>query len=334
MTPNPALHLDGRHICIVGAGAVGLFLTGLFGRFVPVTLLRKSPRTPTELSSLKVAGAVEWIVPSDNLHVVESAEISAIPQPALIFICVKAYDLREALERLIPSLVKDHTVIVCQNGLGVYQEAAELLSGVCPVLRMFPRFGVMCSGEFEVHLANSISLTFASTASDLPLRDDLVEMFRSLACEADTVDNIVLGEWQKLLLNLAVNPICTLLNRENGYILEQTELRRLVSALLSEARSVAAKEGFDLSHPSDDEIFQQIAGCRDNINSTLSDVRNSKRNDIDYILGRLLRLADAYEVAVPRCRTLYALLNSLRTQEDSDRREKLASSGAYNSNVK
>ncbi|MBN8551111.1 MAG: hypothetical protein J0M12_17490, partial [Deltaproteobacteria bacterium] len=70
-------------------------------------------------------------------------------------------------------------------------------------------------------------------------------------------------------------------------------------------------EGFDFSNFTTEEVLRSIAAHGDNRNSNLIDLERGRPTQIDYILGRLIRIAKSYDVPIPHSETLYALCKAL-----------------------
>jgi 2-dehydropantoate 2-reductase len=304
--------MDRTNICIVGAGAVGLTLAVKLARSHAVWLLAR----PYQLESLggspyRLEGAEELVLPSDRIRVVTVRELEGLPRDLSYWICVKAYDLDEALADIAPRLNRATPVVLLSNGLGIFFQASLLVGRKAPLMRLCPSFGARKLAPTEVALAGRLSGTFAALEQDLACADPVLQIARGIFDQITLERSIAAAEWNKALVNLVVNPICSIVNAENGALLRNPHLKRLASAALEEIRAVARADGFDLSQTTDEIFLAGLERHASNINSTLCDLRAGKKTELDYLLGRFLRLAADHGVEIPVCQSLYSLVKFL-----------------------
>ncbi len=282
-------------IGIIGAGAVGLGLAAHLSKIVPVTVVARS----NKLEQLKRSD------PPPGVSYVGS--LSALPlQVGSLWVCTKAFAAPDALKAAEFLFSPTCPVVVLSNGLGVYQECAELIARRAPIVRALVSTGfvetydaVVQTGQLKVALA-------ASSEYESSLRT--VESILLAAGAVVTIEsNVATAEWRKALLNVVTNPICTLVRSSNKALIEDSDLSQLAVQILGEARSVALKEGFSFPDLTNEYIFSLVKSVGDNRNSQLIDLERGRKSEIDYVLGRIIRIAKSYDLPVPRCETLYAL---------------------------
>lgn len=300
-------------VCVVGAGPVGLTLAAVFSARAPTTLLVKPNHRSALLDkTITVSGARHLTVPPRTIGLLLPDEIAALPSDTEYWICVKAYDLDRALGLIAPTLQPTNTVAVLANGLGIFLQAAQTIRRTAPLVRVLPSFGALCPSPTEVVLAGEIITTVAAPVGAEEARDAIVRRLGTVGPGPTVEANVALAEWRKAAINLIVNPVCALAGTTNGALLTDPGLNTLIAPLIREIVAVAAAEGFDLSDLSAASFANRIAPHATNTNSLLVDRQRGRPTEIDYITGRFLQIAAAYDIPTPLNRSLYELLKQTK----------------------
>ena len=283
-----------QNITVIGAGATGLFIAERLATLSEVTVtLAVSTRHHTLLTSSPLRGVT----------VLPLLDITSFPGP--IIVCVKAYDLDLVLKTIAPYLTRTSPLLLCQNGLSIFFQAFETIRHTAPILRGLLNFGVRKLSDTSVELSGTPSIALAA----LPQDEFHLEQFQKLFLDAGwgvTIEkDIATAEWKKALINIVVNPLCTILDAPNIALLENRDAFEQGKKILAEVRRVALKDGFPLEDVTESEIFESIRRFGSNINSHLADRRAGKKTEIEYIMGRYLRLAEQYGIEVPHSKRVY-----------------------------
>lgn len=299
-------------IYIIGPGAVGLTLAVELSQHFAVNLIVKQTQNDQYKNvDIALSGAREGRAKREHFKFITIDELQCPAAPSYFFICVKAYDLQDCLNELKPKLNKEARVVLFSNGFSVYQEAAEFLERKCKLLRASASFGAQKLKFNEVLLSGPLNLSLAAPDGEEQELDPVSDFLTRIGAFISYPKDIVTLEWEKLSTNLIVNSIASILNAPNGVILENSELRELASELILEIKSVSGAEGFSLKDLTAESFFKGLEAHATNINSLLGDLRAKRRTEIPYIFDRFLRIADAYQIEVPRMRSLVRLLKSL-----------------------
>ena len=118
--------------------------------------------------------------------------------------------------------------------------------------------------------------------------------------------------WTKLLLNVAINPVCAISGVLNGEMLLHPQLFETGLAAMEEAARIATAEGIDLT---DLDLAQSLEDlCRataDNRVSMLQDIMAGRETEIDSICGEVVKRGEALGIPTPRNQTLHALVKGI-----------------------
>jgi len=138
--------------------------------------------------------------------------------------------------------------------------------------------------------------------------EEPLRLLQNAGFDTTVTDNPAKAIWKKAIINAGINPLAAILNVPNGALLKKTESRELLRRLVIEAEKVAAIEGhyYDCNMVEETERICEVT--RDNICSTLQDIRNCKRTENDAISGEILRRAYQAGFEVPHTHTIYNLV--------------------------
>ena len=299
-------------VFILGGGALGLRFALQCKSVAPTLVLREGAAETAVIRSIDSSGAQldEAEVRSRNL-----SSITDFPAGAHIFLCMKVYALRGVLEQLRPRLLGSETVVLCQNGLGVGEMAAEILPSHL-LVRLLARFGALRVSPGVVRPSGPAAVTvtgFHESLESLRRTEELKGLLTALGVEVLGAISPLAAEWQKTTVNIITNSVASILNGPNGVVLDNPEVWKIAVSLLEECRSVAAKDGVALGEEfSPDELRNQIERYRDNTNSTLADLRAGRPTEIPWLIGAMVKRAGPAGVDVPVARTLLGLLEGLQ----------------------
>lgn len=298
-------------IRIIGAGSVGLALAGLLikGGF-QVTLACRRGGFCIDKFSLRGARTVDVAKGSFRCCCIDQLSEG----DCVYILSTKAYDIEEALGELSPILTSNTPVALASNGLNIYLQARTLVERRVPLLRLLVNFGTnqIQSGTVEIYGEPKVSI--AAPIDQSTLLDRLEGPLKDSGVLVEREKDIATAEWKKLLVNLVVNPIGAILDTTNDVVVRYPEVELLASNAFHEVRTVAKKDGFDLSSLSDETLLASIREFGGNINSTLSDLRRGHRTEYEYTHGRFLRLAQDYGMPVPTIEGLSLMVRALEAR--------------------
>ena len=119
--------------------------------------------------------------------------------------------------------------------------------------------------------------------------------------------------WNKMLLNIAINPIAGLLGKENGALLEPMLFESAVSVML-EGAMIARAEGVRLAN--DDILIEQLRtvleATRGNRCSMLQDIRSGRETEINALNGEICRRGEMVGLQTPLNHALASIIEHLR----------------------
>ena len=146
--------------------------------------------------------------------------------------------------------------------------------------------------------------------------EESVSSFLKLLSDAELnprwQDNGRVMLWNKMLLNIAINPIAGLLGKENGSLLEPSLFESSVSVMLEGAR-IARAEGVKIEE--DEHLVERlrdvIEKTSNNYCSMLQDIRAGRETEINSLNVEICRRGEMLGIATPLNQMLSSVIQHL-----------------------
>ena len=311
-------------VAVIGVGAIGGLVSSRLARAGCEVLLCARGETAQALEAVgllldtpdgrTVALAPDrWTVFDTNQQDIP-VELQGWADYAIL--CGKSYDIPE-LCKIADTVLSLNGIAMClSNGIGHMEKLANFV-GKHRVLGASTTHGAIRIGPGEVRWTSRGSIKMgAFTGSDLEPVEPRVDCLMSALDEAGLQpiwsEDIAQTIWSKLLLNVAINPVCAISGVLNGEMLLQPELFETGLAAMEEAARIASAEGIDLSDLDLALALEDL--CRataDNRVSMLQDIMAGRETEIDSICGEVVRRGEALGIPTPRNQTLHALVKGI-----------------------
>jgi 2-dehydropantoate 2-reductase len=118
--------------------------------------------------------------------------------------------------------------------------------------------------------------------------------------------------WLKFLVNCSYNAISGIGQIEYGQMVQSKPINDLMDQITKEFLTVAEKEGISISHEQAILANQQIAKTMTKQkSSTAQDLMKSKKTEIDYLNGYIVRRGLEHQIPTPSNQSVYALVKML-----------------------
>ncbi|MCL4504237.1 MAG: 2-dehydropantoate 2-reductase [Deltaproteobacteria bacterium] len=287
-------------IAIIGPGALGCLLAALLVeagedawlvdyRPERVALLgRQGIRLRTQ-----ARGERQVKVPIGLPQEVGPAEVAMV--------AVKAHQTSVAARDLPRLLTGGGLALTLQNGLG----NLEILAGAVGPERLLAGvalLGVTRQAEGDIILAGPgaviIGIPAGSLVSPAELKR-LVEVLRRAGLTCRQAADVEALLWEKLLINVGINPLTALLRVTNGALPQLGEAWVLAVAAATEALAVARAAGVDLTVDPEARLRQVCTATAANRASMLQDVLAGRPTEIEALNGQVVARGAALGVPTP-----------------------------------
>lgn len=308
--------LPNYRIAVVGAGAVGGFYGAKLAHIGrDVHFLMRSDLKHVRKGGLRVRS------PLGEFHLEKvqcAASTGEIGPVDLVIIALKA-TANEALEELVPPLLKEDTMLLTlQNGLGNEEFLADrfgagrVMGGLC-----FVCLNRIAPGEIEHIGEGRISLgEFAGYP--LARTHEVCAEFKRAGIVCSVVENLQKERWRKLVWNVPFNGLSI---RGGGIdvaqILESEDLLRLTRQLMHEVIAAAGKLGFEIPASFAEDNIRKTKGMGAYRPSSLIDYLEGREVEVEAIWGEPCRRALNAGAEVGRLEMLYREIRARIRERDA-----------------
>lgn len=231
----------------------------------------------------------------------------------LTIVAVKAHRTRAAALDLPRLLAAGGLVLTLQNGLGNLESLAAAV-GPARLLAGVALLGVTREGEGQIILAGRgpviIGVPAGSQVSPAE-RSRVVAALRRAGLDCREEPQIEAALWEKLLVNVGINPLTALLRVPNGALPELPEAWALAVAAAREAQAVGRASGIRLNIDPEARLRQVCTATATNRSSMLQDVLAGRATEIDALNGQVAARGSALGVAAPVNELLTKLLRAV-----------------------
>ena len=246
----------------------------------------------------------------DNIQA--ETEISDIEDIDIIFITTKAYDTEEAAISIKDNVNEKTIIISLQNGLGMEEILQENIQKTNKIFRATTTNGALMKKPGHVIHTGFGNLIIGCISNLHQSELNMIsELLRDAGFNPEITHNIKQVIWKKIMVNVGINPLGTLLNVTNGMIPEKiSEL--IMKKILNEAVMVAEKEGVSITlQDAYDSVIDVCNKTKNNRNSMLQDTDREKRTEIDYINGAIVSIAKKHGLQCPYNELITALIKGI-----------------------
>lgn len=298
-------------ICIVGCGAVGsLFaanLATLDGVDVFAYDIDQTHVDAINENGLRLSGAGKALG-----RPIATTDAASLPQCDFGIVATKALHTHSAMQAAAHAF-EHGAVATVQNGIGNEEVIAEY---VARVIRgtTFPAGRIVAPGHVQWDVKGDTTFgPFEPQSAELDKVRALAEVCTRGGMPAEAVADARGPQWRKVIFNASTNPIGALTGLTHGRVCEDPPLRRLVSGLVDEGKSVAAAQNIELDADPEDLIDHAAKPevAYDHKASMLQDVEARRLTEVDFLNGGIARFGETLDVPTPLNNAIWALIRGV-----------------------
>tara|TARA_B110000881_G_scaffold218541_1_gene238265 strand:+ start:490 stop:1449 length:960 start_codon:yes stop_codon:yes gene_type:complete len=307
-------------IAILGIGSIGgLFLGTLADSNVDLIAVSRGI-TATKLSRVGVIlhtpeGSIETIPP--DMFTLFDSESGPIPQSLshscdFALICGKANSTTILTQIADELLSNEGIAISIQNGLGHAEYIANIL-GRDRVLGCTITHGAWNDSEsFHWVGRGDIRMGFLDGKPPSENIRYLISSLHESKLSPKWSDDIQKDIWIKLLINIAINPICAITGLRNGDILSIPFLWSQAVRSMEEASRIAKASGINIDDANLTHLLQRvIESTATNRCSMLQDIMSGRETEIDSLCGVIVSKGELFGIPTPLNSMLLGLIKGI-----------------------
>jgi len=247
-------------------------------------------------------------------------EVAATDDPAeigtvdVVMLCVKCWQVAEAMEGIKPLLGPNTCVLPMENGVETPEQLAEtlgwqhVLGGVCGIVSFIAEPGLIR------HVAYEPFVNFGEWDNSQSKRvDSLRKAFEgTTGLIVDTPADIQSSMWRKYILIASWSGIGGVTRAPIGVIRSQPGTRHLLQSAMEEIEQVAAALSINLP----DDIVSQTLAILDSVEyggtaSMQRDIMNCRYSELEAQTGALVRMGEETGVPTPVNQFIYHALSPM-----------------------
>jgi len=209
--------------------------------------------------------------------------------PDLLILTVKSYDTYSAISQA-KQLIDDNIVVLSlQNGLDNIDkiekivDRRQLIVGVTTYGAFFSEPGVV------KHTGKGQTLLGELNGRRTKRIKNIADLFNKASIDTIISEDIIKEIWTKAIINSSINPLTTVFQCKNGYLLENPILEKIVEKICKESTSIARANGISLLHQyTIKKTREVIKSTSENYSSMLQSFKKGKKTEIKSINGKLI----------------------------------------------
>jgi len=307
-------------VAILGVGSIGgVFLSSLSSADVDLLAISRGLTAKSLISEGLILhtpeGAIEAI-PPERFEVYDS-ESGPVPEKIVgscdvAIVCGKSYST-PILSQIVGDILSERGVALSvQNGMGHAQHISNRV-GKNRTLGGATTHGAWRDKD-GTHWVGRGSITIGSLDGSPPNKSamELLKILEDAELSPIWVDDVNTSSWEKLLINAAINPICSISGVRNGALLESQDLWEQSLSVLEESLTVARASGINLNFEEmQATLLEVVQSTSDNRCSMLQDLMSGKRTEIDSICGYVIMMGEGLGVPTPLNSMLRTLVRGI-----------------------
>ena len=277
-------------LTILGQGAIGLLFASYLRRAFDIQLLVRK-KSPLSTVSFEDLNQEFHPLDFDCLTLEEVANID------LLLLPIKSYQIAPALKQVQKKLANNATVIISHNGMPDIPRIDETLkSQQC----YFLTTSMAALKVSNTHLKHTgLGASFLGSLNGQACQNKLIHQIEAALPGCSIQQDIQYLLWQKLLINIAINPLTAVHQVKNGELANPKYASRIIG-LLNEAAFIAKQEGINISlSEALNNAYRVIHATAANFSSMNRDVYKNQQTEIESICGYIIKKGAEYHYSTP-----------------------------------
>jgi 2-dehydropantoate 2-reductase len=233
-----------------------------------------------------------------------------------IFIAVKASVLSQILPILENVVQSGTTFISLQNGLDNEDLIANVF-GKESTLRIVVNYAgnLIDNGKVRMSFFNAPNYIGMIDPSAKEKAQTFAKVITNADLETVYTTEIKKYEWEKIILNAALSPVCALTRRTMKQMMQFTETRDLAEAILREGIEVAAAYGIHFQSNFLEFCMNYLDKAGHHRTSMHVDIEKQRPTEIDFINDKIVKYGKIKGISTPMNSTIVALIKGSELPE-------------------
>ena len=303
----------------IGIGPVGGIMAAHLakaGHAVTLVDIMKPHMDEIKKNGLSVIGFRELNVAFPENNICYGIDEISSKNIDYLFISVKASILPQILPTLKSVIKKDMTFISLQNGLDNEEFIAKVF-GKENTLRIVVNYAgnLVDNGVVRMSFFNAPNYIGMIDPTAEKKAKELAEVISAADLETVFTPEIKKYEWEKIILNAALSPVCALTRRTMKQMMEFDYTRKLAESILREGIEVAAANGFDFKPDFLEFCMNYLDKAGHHRTSMHVDIEKKNPTEISFINDKIVLYGKKKGIPTPINSTIVSLIKGSELPE-------------------
>lgn len=240
----------------------------------------------------------------------------------VVLLSVKSYHTRQVIRQALPFMHEDTLVFSIQNGLGNWEEIAEV-AGWDKTVGARVIFGAEIQEPGIARVTVYADKVLIGSPSGGVAKDKIqkvCEDFSTAGIPTEVSDRIESFLWGKVLYNCSLNALGAILNVPYGFLGEAAEVRAVMRTIIDEIFVVAQAKGIPMVYSDPEEYWRfflekQLPPTAAHRSSMLQDMERGRLTEIDSLNGAIARYGRELSVPTPVNETITAIIKGIESKK-------------------
>lgn len=267
-------------------------------------------------SGLSITGLKELKVTFSNKNLCYRIDELSNKEVNVIFISVKASILPQILPILKTVVKPETTFISLQNGLDNEDLIADVF-GKENTLRIVVNYAgnLIDNGKVRMSFFNAPNYIGMLDSKAEKKAKELAQVITKADLETKYTPEIKKYEWEKIILNAALSPVCALTRRTMKQMMELENTRNLAEGILREGIEVAAANGIHFPSGFLKFCMSYLDKAGHHRTSMHVDIEKKNPTEISFINDKIVQYGKAKGVPTPINSTIVSLIRGSELPE-------------------
>jgi 2-dehydropantoate 2-reductase len=225
----------------------------------------------------------------------------------VILVCVKSYQLDNAIEDIRPFITANTIVITSHNGLGALNKSSIAMLSNKNVWNLLTTHGCLKSTPQDIiHTGSGVSdlgIQFGSPSKHII--EQTTQLLNAALPNVNWCHTLLEKQWLKLAINCVINPITALFDIKNGDVVN-AKFDETISQIVDEIVQVASAENISLDKGALLNTISVVAEKTANNSSSMRcDINGKRATEIAYINGYIHKLGLEHNIQTKKNTELF-----------------------------
>jgi len=313
------VNIDKYRFGIVGVGPVGSIMAAHLakaGHNVTLVDILRAHMDEIKTNGLSITGFKEMNVPFSRANLCYGIDEMSGKDVDVVFISVKASVLPQILPILKQVAKPGMTFISLQNGLDNEDLIADVF-GKENTLRIVVNYAgnLIDNGKVRMSFFNAPNyIGMIDPAAEKKART-LAEVITAADLETAFTSDIRKYEWEKIILNAALSPVCALTRRTMKQMMVFEDTRGLAEAVLREGIEVAEANGIYFESGFLEHCMVYLDKAGHHRTSMHVDIEKKNPTEIGFINDKIVKYGKVKGIPTPYNSTIVSLIRGSELPE-------------------